>query len=291
MSNPYKLTEGIKEFIITQKKANLDLSCRNLVALIEKNFSLKLSKSSINDVIKENNLNSPVGRKRTRQQIGRSSGIIKNGGCFFLKIADIKLALSEHLASGLSAYFPQIPLPELQSRVEFLIYSPLFEDKTPLWQIIGSEISSDELSKFSQALSKIPIAELNNILINSGFTNYNFNEINELCKRCLLRLNSYLQANFFLSSYQLLDFSAMKERFYYLYARVNKNKAILELKFFYPQGFPWANDLIWKEDFSSAVNKINQEKILNRQNEQLWIDLETLSFNKEYLLDKHPSLW
>lgn len=59
----YKLTEEVIDFIVAEKAASPALSCRKLSDLVYKKFVIKLSKSSISAVLKEANLNSPVGRR------------------------------------------------------------------------------------------------------------------------------------------------------------------------------------------------------------------------------------
>lgn len=62
MGVTYKLKDEIVEFIIRQKRENPQISCRKLVIAVHAEYGLNVSKSSINAVIKEANLSSPVGR-------------------------------------------------------------------------------------------------------------------------------------------------------------------------------------------------------------------------------------
>ncbi|MBF0594633.1 MAG: hypothetical protein HQL22_06670 [Candidatus Omnitrophica bacterium] len=62
MGVPYKLKKESVDFIVHSKKNNPALSCRKLVEMFKDQYGLDVSKSSINDVIKEYNLSSPVGR-------------------------------------------------------------------------------------------------------------------------------------------------------------------------------------------------------------------------------------
>lgn len=68
----YKLKPEIVEFVIQQKKNNRSLSCRSLTRIVQDEFQQKVSKSSINKVLKAVELSSPVGRrgvgKRTRSK-------------------------------------------------------------------------------------------------------------------------------------------------------------------------------------------------------------------------------
>jgi hypothetical protein len=68
MGVTYKLRDEVKEFIIGEKKANPHLSCRGLEEHIEKKFQIKVSKSSINALIKEAGLSAPVGRRAKKRR-------------------------------------------------------------------------------------------------------------------------------------------------------------------------------------------------------------------------------
>ncbi len=59
----YKLKNNVVEFIVGQKKTNESFSCRGLTGIIKEKFQIDISKSSINNVLKQENLSSPVGRR------------------------------------------------------------------------------------------------------------------------------------------------------------------------------------------------------------------------------------
>lgn len=59
----YKITDKLKSLIIIEKKHNPRLSCRALVDSVYNKFDITLSKSSINNVLKQADLSSPVGRR------------------------------------------------------------------------------------------------------------------------------------------------------------------------------------------------------------------------------------
>ena len=99
------------------------------------------------------------------------------------------------------------------------------------------------------------------------------NKINELHKECLLKLNAYVQLNFFPPIYKIMDFSAMQERFYGLPAKIEKKTSLLRIQLLYPENFIWANDLVWEEDFSYAAQKVNKAEIFTPEGEQIWINL------------------
>jgi hypothetical protein len=64
----YKVKTEIKNFILEQKKKQPVLSCRGLAALVQEKFQIKVSKSSINSLIKEAGLSMPVGRRRKKRR-------------------------------------------------------------------------------------------------------------------------------------------------------------------------------------------------------------------------------
>ena len=286
MASYYKLTEEIKTFILHHKMTDPNLSCRKLVNLIFEHFQVKLSKSLINSVIKENDLSKPVGRGRIKERTIFKQAVeapitpitrkevefMENGGCFFLKMADIKLALTSKLATNLSTHFPDISQHRLQEILETLIYSPFFKNKKSLWSLIGKEIPLEALEQYSQQLAKISLTELNNILLTQKLIKHKINEINELHKECLLELNAYIQVNFLPPVYKILSLFAMQERFYCLPAKIERRPRLLRIQLFYPASFSWRNDVVWQEDFAYAAQKVNKAEIFTPENEQFWLN-------------------
>lgn len=271
----YKLTKEIEQFIINRKKTNPTLSCRGLIPLIREHFQVSLSKSLINKVIKQNNLSNPAGRRgiiesvivrkpAVVQGVKKKKEFIENGGCFFLKAADLKLSLTSHLAKNFLVYLPNFSEQTIQSIIMALMFMPLFKNKQDLWMLIDEEVPEDRIEQYLAQLAKIPISELNKALTGSVIR-HNINQINELHKHCLQRLSNYVQSHFFPSAYQFLDFPLMRERFYSLWATMEKADKFLEIRFFYPKGFPWQNDIVWLEDLSYAANKVNMSRIFTQK--------------------------
>ena len=60
----HKLKPEVIKFILDNKQTNPHLSCRNLTVMLLEQLQVKVSKSSINDIFKENNLSMPVGRRQ-----------------------------------------------------------------------------------------------------------------------------------------------------------------------------------------------------------------------------------
>jgi hypothetical protein len=59
----YKLKEEVVSFILNQRQADPLSSCRQLAEAASQKFGLKLSKSSVHDVLKESGITTPRGRK------------------------------------------------------------------------------------------------------------------------------------------------------------------------------------------------------------------------------------
>lgn len=59
----HKLKTDVRDFILEQKKVNPKLSCRHFTAIIEDRFQAKVSKSSVNSLIKQAGLSMPIGRR------------------------------------------------------------------------------------------------------------------------------------------------------------------------------------------------------------------------------------
>lgn len=287
MSN-YKLRPEIKQFIIERKKLDPKLSCRQMASVVEESFKIKLSKSLINNVIKDAKLSNVVGRQRIR---GIEPKIVDNGGCIFLKAADLKLCLSDMATEFFSNYCPDIQRKELKMLVQLMLYLDLFKIRNiesldnykghGLWWIIGAKdpIKSIKLMNFCRLTNQIPVSEALKSL-DRGEITHNINNLNELYKEYLARLNSYVLTNFFPQVFQFFDFSAMKMRFYYLPANINKAQNILNLEFFCPENFFWKNDIIWQEGLSYAANKINSAQIFITKTEQIFIKPHLKSQNE-----------
>jgi len=64
----YKLRPEIINFILEEKKTNPVLSCRSITSLVEKEFQVKVSKSSINSIIKKQGLSLPIGRRQKKRR-------------------------------------------------------------------------------------------------------------------------------------------------------------------------------------------------------------------------------
>lgn len=64
----YKLKPEIKNWLLERKRTNPVLSCRSLVSLLEEEFKIKVSKSSVNYLVKEAGLSMPIGRRQKKRR-------------------------------------------------------------------------------------------------------------------------------------------------------------------------------------------------------------------------------
>ncbi len=86
MGVTYKLREEVVDFIVLQRRNNPLASCRELAEGVEVKFGLRLSKSSVHDVLKESGIVTPRGRKpknkfeiplEKKKQIQNSLSLVK----------------------------------------------------------------------------------------------------------------------------------------------------------------------------------------------------------------------
>lgn len=65
----HKLRPEVLNFILENKQKDPTLSCRTLTSLIFDKLQIKVSKSSINSIFKENNLSLPIGRRQKKKKL------------------------------------------------------------------------------------------------------------------------------------------------------------------------------------------------------------------------------
>lgn len=158
----YKLNPEVKEFVIEKKKTSPHLSCRKLSPLIKEAFQIKLSKSTINSIIKESGLSLPVGRRRK---------IIKQPDNFALGTYLLKAA--DALAGGVDCFATAIKESlksndaDILAKTEFLLYAPLFgklenlasHSESGIWALIDKKIDRESIKSYlidMQRLKELP---------------------------------------------------------------------------------------------------------------------------------------
>jgi hypothetical protein len=152
MGSVHKLKPEIVEFVLKRKQNQPDLSCRNLAELASQKFNFIVSKSSVNSLLKKNELSLPVGRR-----VKKKKGIIEATGLglFFLKSADALLGASMAI-SRILAQNNKRPVAENQAYVDYMLYAPIFKEsdkywlspKSGLWALINKKIRPEAISSY-----------------------------------------------------------------------------------------------------------------------------------------------
>jgi len=159
----YKLKPEIKEFILKNKQKEPNLSCRKLASLILEKFQLKLSKSTVNSLIKEANLSMPIGRRRKKRRAKLGGSLAEqSSGVILLKAADYLVRGSYYIAEAIKNRL-NLTAPELLTKTEALIYLPLFtlsanpqlRPEEELWSLINQRFTQEELSSYLLELKEV----------------------------------------------------------------------------------------------------------------------------------------
>ena len=157
----HKLKPDIKDYVIVSKKNNPDLSCRKLSAMILGKFQMKLSKSSINALLKASGLSLPVGRRRKARR--RAALEAKGLGAVLLKVADCLIGGSAHIAELIKNRFKKDD-GDLLAKTEASIYSILYDKSKDiqadsaygLFSLAGKKFSSADIAGFFNELNQAP---------------------------------------------------------------------------------------------------------------------------------------
>lgn len=155
----YKLKPEIKNFIQEKKQANRDLSCRGLASLVEEKFKIKLSKSSINSLIKQAGLSAPIGRRAKKR---RRTLEVKGSGAILLKAVDYLIGGSSYITEAIKNRL-KTQVSELLAKTEFLIYSPLFDissntqlnPDSGIWLLINQRFNPEVIFSYLNELQTV----------------------------------------------------------------------------------------------------------------------------------------
>jgi hypothetical protein len=185
---------------------------------------------------------------------------IENGGALFLLMADYKFGLTLFLAQKISVYLTDLPKENIRILIQARIYRQMLKEDSSVWKFLGKELTSGRLDFYYEQLEKLPFEKLSADFASLGLPS-NISDSNELYKQSLLYLNKQVKELFLPSVYQFLDFPAMRERFYNLAARIERKDSMFVAGFLYPAGFQAIYDIVWQDDFKSAVSSINKERV------------------------------
>jgi hypothetical protein len=158
MSNIRKISNEVVKYVIDRKKRNPELSCRKLSLEASEMYKYNISKSSINNIILDNRLSSPVGRRISKYQVlsQEASGC----GYAFLLGANYKLGLSSIVARSLRMAHPIVGLSKASIETLSLawIMSRAFYNvaldrianysKNEIWPLIGRKAARGQLQRY-----------------------------------------------------------------------------------------------------------------------------------------------
>lgn len=147
----HKLKPEIKKFILEQKKNDKNLSCRKIAALVYAQFKFKLSKSSVNSILKQAGFSMPVGRRpkpgskkvSAKLKEAPSKGLVTSVRCIKAGLSDGSSFYFDgqmhtvwHSAAQIPEAFSTTKRPELNVDPVVLFFAP------------GYDIPTGELLKF-----------------------------------------------------------------------------------------------------------------------------------------------
>jgi len=168
-----KIDSTIRSYLLRRKKQQPDIACRTLAIEASTKFKIKISKSSVNSLIKSELLSSPKGRRV--QLIFKPSGESLNVGFSFLYGASLFLGLPKILSEIIAENHPSIKLKRasLEAIVEAWILAKAMYNvplerienysKNEIWFILGRKANKGHLKYFIETLKLLQV--INNQLV------------------------------------------------------------------------------------------------------------------------------
>jgi hypothetical protein len=157
----HKIKLEVVDFILKSKDKNRNYSCRKLASLATEKFAIKISKSSINSLIKKSGLSMPVGRRRkVRRGIIEAEGL----GVILLKAVDILIGGSSSISLAITKRLG-VEDNENIAKTDKLIYRPLFNIakgpageafKAVPWPIAERQFPASEIDAYLKSLQESP---------------------------------------------------------------------------------------------------------------------------------------
>ncbi len=160
-----KIKSDVKKYVIDRKKKNPALTCRKLALESSNKFSVNISKSSINKILKTARLSSPVGRSVAN--IFRPELESVGAGYVFLAGANILLKLSKMLSETVKASHPGMRLKDdtleaisdawIMSKAVYNVSLEKITDfsKDEIWFLVGRKVSKGHLRKYFEAIKML----------------------------------------------------------------------------------------------------------------------------------------
>jgi len=181
MKQPYKLKPAVISFIISKKRESPEVGCRAIAHMASERFHRKISKSSVNSVLRSEHLSGSVGRPIKGKTITESE--IDRAGFHFLLVVDSYIRLSAIFAQTVLHLAPsafRISMRDVFSVIQaLLIHKCIFDvsyDSTDvyrnseIWALVGKRPSHTiyntviDMLKSSQLIVHELFRELSNRL-------------------------------------------------------------------------------------------------------------------------------
>lgn len=183
-----KLNNEVRTYVLGRKSKNHAISCRRLAEDASARFEIKISKSSINNILKASRLNSPVGRSVSK--IFRPAMNAMGAGYCFLFGANMMLGLSKILASTIKKAHPLVRLKSdtleaisdawLLAKAVYNVPLGKIEDyhKNEIWLLVGRKANKGLLArymesfKYLQTINSNIVSELQHVLQDVRFLRF-----------------------------------------------------------------------------------------------------------------------
>lgn len=175
MGYVYKLKPAVIDFIIRRKQKSPDISCRNLATIASQRFKIRLSKSSINSVLRDRQLSSSIGKGKKR--LLQIQGEIEHGGFSILQGINYKLDTARIFAEILFNQHPGISrslINDIEDVVQALIMFKAIYDITiepsrcynneEIWTLVGRRPTRSTYNVIMKLLQSSQLVNNNTVI-------------------------------------------------------------------------------------------------------------------------------
>jgi hypothetical protein len=179
----HKLKREVVDFIVQKKKENPRLSCRKMVTIVENHFAIQLSKSSINNLLKDAHLNdfvekesAPFGESST-QEIGEKEGLsLQKASDSSIIVGKKSATFSQHVQypEVQKAFSSSLLAPNLSAAIDsmpkvFYHNMGLIFLKAAEWELAGTSVVEKILKEYVEPKYFQEFRVLSDVLPYLGF--------------------------------------------------------------------------------------------------------------------------
>ena len=148
----YKLKPEVIDFVLTEKRNNIALSCRGLTKVVQEKYNIRLSKSSINRLFKDSGLSMPIGRRAKKKRVVLSKEY-EGVGAVLLKAADILIGGSAQINNHIANKLNLLP-NQISSNTEQMFFSSL-QPENWLGNFTLQKFNSEALPPYLKELEEV----------------------------------------------------------------------------------------------------------------------------------------